>query len=127
MIEPANLGNFFIIFFSSALIIILGALYALLFAFSFLKNKPHYRYIAYLAYGGLVASTTVLASAANLVNHIFWIFVIALMLFGYFLPLVQFGNYAWQLIHLISIQSLNLALSIKPERSRDERTDLVVF
>ena len=76
--------DFFIIFFSSALIIILGALYALLFAFSFLKNKPHYRYIAYLAYGGLVASTTVLASAANLVNHIFWIFVIALMLFGYF-------------------------------------------
>ena len=84
MIEPAELGNFFAIFFSSALVIVLGALYALLFAFSHLKNNRSYLYLAYLSYGGLVVSISIFSSAANLLNHSFWISIIALMLVGYF-------------------------------------------
>ena len=84
MIEPAELGNFFAIFFSSALVIVLGALYALLFAFSRLKNNRTYLYLAYLSYSGLIISISILSSAANLLNHSFWISVIALMLVGYF-------------------------------------------
>ena len=84
MIEPAELGNFFAIFFSSALVIVLGALYALLFAFSRMKNNRSYLYLAYVSYGGLVVSISMLSSAANLLNHSFWISVIALMLVGYF-------------------------------------------
>ena len=62
MIEPTELGNFFAVFFSSALVIVLS----------------------YLSYGGLVVSTAVLASTANLLNHAFWVSVIVLMLIGYF-------------------------------------------
>ena len=84
MIEPAELSNFFTIFFSSALVIVFGALYALLLAFSHLKNNRRYLYLAYVSYVGLITSVAVLASAANLVSHIFWISVVALMLVGYF-------------------------------------------
>lgn len=84
MIEPAELGNFFTIFFSSALVIVLGALYGMLFAFSHFKDNRRYLSLAYIAYAGLVISTFVLADAANLLNHAFWISVIALMLIGYF-------------------------------------------
>jgi len=84
MIEPAELGNFFAVFFSSAMVIVLGALYALLFAFSRLKNNQSYLFIAYLAYSGLAISTVILTKTANLGNHFFWISIIAFMLIGYF-------------------------------------------
>ena len=83
MIEPAQLGNFFTIFFTSALVILLGALYALLFAFSRLRNRRDMLYLAYLSYGGLFISVFILAEAANLLNHPLWMTVVALMLIGY--------------------------------------------
>jgi hypothetical protein len=85
MVEPANLANFFTIFFTSAMVILLGALYALLFAFSRVKNHPRLMPLAYLAYAGLFASVLFLAEAANLVKHPVWSTIVLLMLTGYLL------------------------------------------
>ncbi len=83
MIEPASLGNFFTIFFTSAMVIMLGALYALLFAFSRLKGDSRLMPLAYLSYVGLFISTFFLADAANLLKHPFWTVIVAFMLLGY--------------------------------------------
>lgn len=85
MIEPASLGNFFIIFFTSAMVIVLGALYALLFAFSRLKGDSRLIPLAYLSYAGLLISTLFLADAANLLKHPFWVVIVVFMLVGYLL------------------------------------------
>lgn len=85
MIEPASLGNFFTIFFTSAMVIMLGALYALLFAFSRLKGDKRLMPLAYLSYAGLLISTLFLADAANLLKHPFWTVIVAFMLVGYLL------------------------------------------
>lgn len=85
MIEPARLSDFFAIFFSSALVILLGALYALLFALSRVKNQRSLLYLAYLSYAGLAASVIALAVFANLLHHQFWIVIVVLMLVGYLL------------------------------------------
>ncbi len=85
MIEPANLANFFTIFFSSAMVIVLGALYALLFAYSRLRDMPGLMPLAYLAYAGLFVSTLALAHAANLLSHPLWGTVVVCMLLGYLL------------------------------------------
>ena len=83
MVEPASLANFFTIFFSSAMVILLGALYALLFAYSRVKGHPRLMPLAYLAYAGLFASVQFLAEAANLNKHPAWATVVLLMLTGY--------------------------------------------
>lgn len=85
MLEPVALRDFFITFFSAAMVIMAGGLYALLFAYSRLKHRPRFMWMAYAAYGVLVASVLTLASAANLFNSIFWITIVALMLVGYLL------------------------------------------
>jgi uncharacterized membrane protein len=85
MIEPANLANFFTIFFSAAMVILLGALYALLFAYSRVRKAPGLMPLAYLCYAGLFAATLILAQAANLLSHPLWATVVVLMLFGYLL------------------------------------------
>ena len=85
MIEPASLANFFTIFFSSAMVIMLGALYALLFAYSRIRNSPRLMPLAYIAYAGLFVSTLFLADAANLLKRPLWQAVVFLMLAGYLL------------------------------------------
>lgn len=85
MVEPAALANFFTIFFTSAMVIVLGALYALLFAFSRIGNRPRLMPLAYLSYSGLFASTLVLAQATNLLKHPVWALLVVLMLLGYLL------------------------------------------
>ncbi|HYP67507.1 MAG TPA: hypothetical protein VEP67_04570 [Thiobacillaceae bacterium] len=85
MIEPVALKDFFITFFSAALVIISGALYALLFAYARIKNRPGLMLLAYTSYLGLFASVLVLAYAANLYTHGFWMFIVLLMLIGYLL------------------------------------------
>lgn len=82
MIEPVHLADFFAVFFSAAMVILFGALYALLFAFSKVKASPGLMPLAYLSYLGLVASVLVLARAAHL-EGAFWNSVVALMLAGY--------------------------------------------
>ncbi len=85
MIEPASLANFFTIFFTSAMVIMLGALYALLFAFSRLKGDARLMPLAYLSYAGLFVSTLFLADAANLLKHPVWAIIVVFMLVGYLL------------------------------------------
>ncbi len=83
MIEPVELQDFFIVFFSGAMVIMAGALYALLFAWSRLQAKPWMMVLAYGAYGILFISVLTLGSAAHL-NGFWWWLVVA-MLVGYLL------------------------------------------
>ena len=85
MIEPAVFADFFTVFFSSAMVILLGAVYALLFAYSRLKRMPRLMPAAYLAYGGLFISALVLARATHLFNNPWWATMVTLMLAGYLL------------------------------------------
>lgn len=85
MLEPVKLADFFITFFSAASVIIFGALYALLFAYSRIKNVPRLMPLAYAAYAVLFASVIVLADVANLFGSLFWEFIVLLMLVGYLL------------------------------------------
>jgi hypothetical protein len=83
MIEPVALKDFFVTFFSAAMVIMTGGLYALLFAYARVKNRPRLMPLAYLSYAGLFASVLTLASVANLLGHAFWLTVVLLMLIGY--------------------------------------------
>lgn len=85
MLQPVELANFFTVFFSAALVILCGALYALLFAWSRVTRRPWLMPWAYAAYLGLTASVIVLGRAANLFDGGLWTVVIALMLVGYLL------------------------------------------
>lgn len=85
MLEPVALKDFFITFFSAAMVIMTGGLYALLFAYARIKRRPRFMWMAYVSYVALVASVLTLASAANLFNSTFWITIVALMLVGYLL------------------------------------------
>jgi glucan phosphoethanolaminetransferase (alkaline phosphatase superfamily) len=85
MIEPVALKDFFLTFFSAAMVIMTGALYALLFAYARVKHRPRLMPLAYLSYLGLFASVLVLAFAANLFSSSLWSFIVLLMLIGYLL------------------------------------------
>jgi hypothetical protein len=85
MIEPVALKDFFLTFFSAAMVVLTGALYALLFAYARVKRRPRLMPLAYAAYLGLVASVLVLGAAAHLFASGFWIFIVAVMLVGYLL------------------------------------------
>ncbi len=82
MIEPVALKDFFITFFSSALIIMAGASYALLFAWS--KVNPNYRikFFAYASYVVLIISVVELTRAANFSGY--WLAISIAMVVGYF-------------------------------------------
>jgi hypothetical protein len=85
MLEPVKLADFFIVFFSAASVILFGASYALLFAWSRVKSRPRLMMLAYAAYAGLVFSVITLALAANLFHNTFWTVIVFLMLAGYLL------------------------------------------
>jgi len=83
MIEPVELKDFFITFFSAALIILSGAGYAGLYAWARLRGKPGLLLWAYACYAVLAASTLVLARATHLNGE--WQILVGLMLAGYLL------------------------------------------
>lgn len=85
MIEPVKMADFFITFFSAAAVIVFGALYALLFAYSKIKKVPRIMPLAYAAYLFLSISVLELANVAHLFGNLFWIGVVILMLIGYLL------------------------------------------
>jgi len=85
MIEPVKMADFFVAFFSAASVILFGALYALLFAYSRMKDVPRLMALAYAAYAVLCVSVVALATVANLFGSLFWVSVILLMLVGYLL------------------------------------------
>jgi len=83
MIEPVALKDFFITFFAAALVILSGAGYAGLYAWSKLRGKPSLLAWAYACYAVLAASTLVLARTAHLDGE--WQILVWLMLAGYLL------------------------------------------
>ncbi|WP_038248205.1 hypothetical protein [Ghiorsea bivora] len=83
MLEPVELKDFFIVFFSGAMVIMAGALYALLFAWSRLQSKPWMMSLAYLSYIILFVAVMTLGSAAHLTG--FWWWLVIAMLLGYLL------------------------------------------
>lgn len=82
MIEPVALKDFFITFFSSALIIMAGASYALLFAWSKVNANPRIKIAAYLSYLILLVAVVLLTQAANFSGY--WLTLSGVMLIGYF-------------------------------------------
>ncbi len=83
MLEPVKLADFFTVFFSAASVILFGATYALLFAWSRIRSRPRLLPLAYASYAGLAVSVLVLAQAAHLFHNTFWTFIVLLMLAGY--------------------------------------------
>jgi len=83
MIEPVALQDFFITFFSAAMVILSGAGYAALYAWARLSRRRGVMVWAYGCYVLLAAAVVVLADAAHLNG--FWRIVVALMLVGYLL------------------------------------------
>lgn len=83
MIEPVELKDFFITFFSAALIILFGAGYAGLYAWARLHDKPRLLFWAYASYAVLAGATFLLAQATHLNGH--WRVLVGLMLLGYLL------------------------------------------
>lgn len=83
MIEPVALQDFFITFFSAAMVILSGAGYAALYAWSKLSRRRGVMVWAYGCYALLAVAVVVLANAAHLDG--FWRIVVALMLVGYLL------------------------------------------
>ena len=82
MIEPVALEDFFITFFSSALIILAGASYALLFAWSKVSPNLRIKIAAYVSYGVLIISVAELTRAAQF--HGYWLIISLVMVIGYF-------------------------------------------
>ena len=82
MIEPVALKDFFITFFSSAMIIMAGASYALLFTWSKVNPNISIKISAYVSYLALLVSVYQLSLAANLVGY--WRIISYLMVIGYF-------------------------------------------
>jgi hypothetical protein len=82
MIEPVALQDFFITFFSGALIILAGAGYALLYAWSNFNADIRIKIAAYVTYGVLMIAVFVLSRAAQF--HGYWLIISGLMVVGYF-------------------------------------------
>ena len=82
MIEPVALEDFFITFFSSALIILAGASYALLFAWSKVNPIISIKIAAYISYVALILSVAELTRAAQFQGY--WLIISLVMVIGYF-------------------------------------------
>jgi hypothetical protein len=116
MIEPAKLADFFTIFFTSAMVILLGALYALLFAYARIKSMPRLMSLAYASYLGLFIATLFLARSANLLNHPLWTIIVVLMLIGYlFAPHgiwhLCAATHAGERLHSVEVEAQALKVS----------------
>ena len=81
MIQPVDLDNFFWAFFSGALVVIAGALYALLFALSRVYKRSRLVMFAYAAYMVLFLSVLVLARVMHLSG--LWQVMVVTLLVGY--------------------------------------------
>jgi len=83
LIEPVELQNLWLAACAGALVILSGALYALLFAWSRVHCKPRLMPVAYSAYGLLVLFVAILAETLHLGE--FWQIIVAILLVGYLL------------------------------------------
>jgi NhaP-type Na+/H+ or K+/H+ antiporter len=81
MIDPVEMQDFFTAFFSGALVIVFGALYALLLAWGRLKDSRPFIAAAYLFYAMLVAAVFFLSETMHFSG--FWNLITVTMLLGY--------------------------------------------
>ena len=83
MLDPVAIENIFAAALAGAMVIILGGLYALLFAFAKIRNSSRLQTGAYISYALLFASTLFLARYLNLDG--WWRWIILVMVVGYLL------------------------------------------
>jgi len=79
--EPVALDQLLTAFAAGAAVILSGAAYALLFAWSRLRHRPGLMAPAYVAYGCLVAAVLTLAKVFHMSG--FWAAPVVVMLAGY--------------------------------------------
>jgi hypothetical protein len=79
--EPVALDHLLTAFVAGAAVILSGAAYALLFAWSRLRHRPRLMAPAYVAYGCLTAAVLTLAKVFHMGG--FWAAVVVVMLAGY--------------------------------------------
>ena len=79
--EPVALDHLVTAFVAGAAVILSGAAYALLFAWSRLRRRPRLMAAAYAAYGCLVGAVLTLAKVLHMGG--FWAAVVVAMLAGY--------------------------------------------
>ena len=81
LIEPVALSDFFLSFFSAALIILLATLYAALFAWSKVSGRKILTILAWLSYASLLFCIGVF----SYINHFndYWLVLSLLMALGY--------------------------------------------
>ena len=83
MTEPMQAQQIMLATMAGAMIVMFGAAYAFLFAWSRISRKPLVMPLAYAAYGILAAAVLVLAKSLDLSG--FWTIVVWVMLLGYLL------------------------------------------
>lgn len=83
MPESDLIRNLLLATVSGGMVVVSGALYALLFAHARLRNRPRLMHSAYLSY--FVLCTAVVVLIISLDFRGFWLLVAAVMLVGYFL------------------------------------------
>jgi len=83
MIDPVEMQNFFMAFFSGAMVIMLGALYAMLLAWGRIKSSSAFVASAYVTYALLAVFVFILADTMNFDG--FWNAITVVMLVGYLL------------------------------------------
>lgn len=81
LIEPVALADFFLSFFSAAMIILLGAIYAGLFAWAKITSQCRFQLGACLVYVALLVAVGVF----SYINHFsgYWLGISFLMVVGY--------------------------------------------
>lgn len=91
LVEPVALSDFFLSFFSAAMIILSAALYAALYAWAKIKTRPRFYWGAWLAYAALLVCVGIFST----VNHFtgYWLWLSLSMAVGYaFMP-----RFIWRL------------------------------
>ncbi len=83
MTEPVEAQQIMLAAMAGAMVVLFGAVYAFLFAWSKLHKRPVIMLAAYLSYLCLAAATVALAFALHLSG--FWLIVVFVMLVGYLL------------------------------------------
>ncbi len=83
MVEPVVAQHILIAAMAGAMVVLFGAIYAMLFAWSKIKKDPRYMIGAYFAYSIFVVFTAIMAYTLNLTG--FWYSIVAVMLIGYLL------------------------------------------
>lgn len=85
LVEPVALSDFFLSFFSAAMIIFTAALYAALFTWGKITAQPWINLASWLAYLALLICVGVFSVVNHLTGH--WLWLSATMALGYaFMP-----------------------------------------